>query len=224
MRFLFQSCFPLCLQPGGPGATEGKGRSLCLAFDKTYLLRGIDVVELRWGRGYIGTAVKLSALNDPRGEDQHKGFLPLKPASEASVAQEDANELNYAAEMCEFLLWNPAVEKVPRLSLQCVPMLYQVSALEMAELVGRTMLSAGFCVKTLVFDNATTHTVVKAILLGVKPTITEDERLGLTFWREIVYQAFPCSSLPRWPFRKPLIGRDGGEVLLLVVSLTCSTC
>ena len=198
-------------------------RFLCLAFDKTYLLRGLDIVELRLGRGYVGTALQLSSLDDPQSEDQHKGFLPLRRASESSEPQEsqDASSLDYAAEMCEFLLWNPLVKKVPRLSLQCVPMLYQVSALQMAELVGRTMLSAGFCIKTLIFDNATTHSVVKMLLLGLKPGITEDERLGLPFWREIVYQTFPCSSLPRWPFRKPMIG---GEVLLLVVILICSAC
>ena len=122
----------------------------------------------------------------------------------------DASSLHYASEMMEFLLWDPSVEGLPRFPLCSIPVEYTVDSLEVLSLVGRCM---GPTVKTLIFDNASSHKYLKAMLLGLPHDIPAEKLERMEFWPRIVYVDFPASSLPRWPYRKPTID---GEVMLLV--------
>jgi hypothetical protein len=48
-------------------------RHLVLAFDKTYILQGIDLVQLRRGRGYVGTSLAMEVLAQPDGDHDPQG-------------------------------------------------------------------------------------------------------------------------------------------------------
>ena len=244
-----------------------------MVIDKTYALQGVDVVALRQGRGYIGTAFHPKVLWAPPNEieQQNTGFLPfqtyqdvkqsvgsmsrhdseIEPASagmpeinleedgdgpgpvevgpepepeDVEVGGErqprgpwDATTLDYAHEICEFLLFNPVIKTKPRLSVASVPTSYQSTGKEMLYMVGQTMLHAGFCVKCIVFDNASTHSLVKCMLLGLDHGLSEEEMQQMPFWRDLQYIDFPGCSIPRWPFRKPTVNNE-----VLFPARTCS--
>ena len=149
-------------------------RRFALAVDKTYLLRGLDVVSLRRGKGYIGSGFQLATLlpDRPSDIDPHdKGFLPLKArASSGESVQEGwtINEQKYAQELLECLLWDPALQHLPRLSLNSVPCMYSMTGLEMAQMIGAILASGGSMVKVLTCDNAGSHNIMKAMLLGLE--------------------------------------------------------
>ena len=229
-----------------------------MAIDKTYALRGIDVVQLRQGRGYIGTAFHPKVLRSGPGEidQQNTGFLPFQnlkslrqsaglstkkltvdleedevpeqedqqdapqgprpeQSEDAPAPAWDASSLDYANEVCEFLCFDPLLEKVPRLSVASVPTSYLCTGHDMLLLVGQVLAHAGSIVKCIACDNASTHAAMKNLLLGLPHGLSEAELSQLPFWREIKYVPFPGSSLPRWPYSKPCIN---GEVLFLASS------
>ena len=206
------------------------GRRPTLAFDKTYILKGLDVVQFRGGRAYLGTAFDPdAAMSARRGapqtcskEDGNKGFLLLRTNDDNQELQEpqeddqaseqltwDAADLNYAQEMLEFLIWDPAVKGLPRFSACCIPTSYESSAMHMLHLVGQVLQGASQ-IRTIAFDNATQHGLIKAMLLGQKTGLSPDELRGLPFWSRISYVPFPESALPRFPFNKPSVD---GEIL-----------
>ena len=199
-------------------------RFLTLALDKTYILKGIDIIQLRAGRGYVGTAfdpAPKAGASDV--DDGSKGFLPLKspPAPEAGSADSetapgapeplkwDASSLNYAHEMLEFLLWDPAVQGLPRFSACHIPTSRESSALDMLRLSGQVLAGASR-VKTIVLDNATQHSYIKSFLLGQATGISSDVVQTLPFWSRVTYAPLPDCSLPRLPFKKPVVD---GQVL-----------
>ena len=80
---------------------RGHCRRLTMALDKTYLLKGLDIVQVRQGRGYVGTCFQLSSLASGSSsssgavgsEEQQQaadasGFLPLA----ASAASQEASQ------------------------------------------------------------------------------------------------------------------------------------
>ena len=105
-----------------PPLAQGPRRRLTLAFDKTYLLKSLDVIALRRGKGFVGGAFKLCSMatkqDQEHKEDEYSGFLPLRdhhgPAPADPASQEasvyDASRLQFAAEMLEMLLWDPMVQ------------------------------------------------------------------------------------------------------------------
>ena len=54
-------------------------RQLTMAFDKTYLLSGVDICSLRFGKGFIGTRWEVDSLNASSSSNARNipGFLPL---------------------------------------------------------------------------------------------------------------------------------------------------
>ena len=216
---------PLPVDPSTQVTHHQHQRHLVLALDKTYLLKGIDIVSLRRGKGYVGTGFRPSVLANP--DEDHKledfGFLPFQRRVqetnvEADQAQDDAArcwdaaELAYAREILELLVWNPLLEGLPRLPLCSVPLEYTINAFEMLDIVGRTLADGGSAVKTIVLDNATSHKLLKAFLFGLRHGMSEEQLSRYPFWRDIQYESFPASTLPRFPFRKPKIH---GQTLFL---------
>ena len=205
-------CCKICNLGPGPCTASGT-RRLTLVLDKTYILQGVDIVSLRRGRGYVGTGFKFGALTRPsEHEEQATGFLKLKPKEEMDQNEEDdswdAADLDYAHEMLEMLLYNPECKGLPRYPVCSVPTVYKMTGLEMAQVVGRVLKSGGQNVRCIVFDNATQHALMKHLLLGTDHGLTLDALEALPFWSEINYQSFPDSTLPRWPFKKPMIGNE----------------
>lgn len=229
-------------------------RRLTLAFDRTYLLQAIDVVQLRCGKGYIGTSFDMSSLNNSANSgDQKTGrtghFLPLRspsdvtetekwsgwdcPSSEGPscvdlVAMEqtdqkdqkdhndqkdedswDATTLDYAHEMLECVAWDPQFAKLPRFSTCCVPVSYEMSKLDMTILMGKILQQCGSEVRCLTFDNATSHGLIKAFVMGRPHGLSPEQLQQCSFWNTISYQNFPQCALPKWPFRRPMIGGEG---------------
>ena len=198
--------------------TTTNPRRFALAFDKTCLLKGIDVVSLRRGKGFVGTSyqtVEAIPNADVAGSD---GWLPLE-ISEPKEFQGgiedheeerswDATTLDYAKEMCEFLLWDPTLDKNPRFSLCCIPTAYSSTSMDMLKLVGMVLSQAGRYVRTITFDNASNHRHIKAFLLGERHGLSEQELLHLPFWSQIQYVPFPASALPRFPYRRPMYGNE----------------
>ncbi|CAE7640327.1 unnamed protein product, partial [Symbiodinium microadriaticum] len=123
----------------------------------------------------------------------------------------DAANLHYAMEMLECLVWDPAVPRIPRYSLCCVPMGYKCSGRDMLEIIGRIMESAGSRIRTLVMDNHSTHGLLKSFLKGFPENLTAREIAALPFWRHVTFEDLPESPLPRFPYRRPMLR---GEALL----------
>ena len=234
-------------------------RRFTLCVDKTYALRGIDVTQLRQGRGYIGTSYhpKVQWTPPAQIDPQNTGFLPfqsnksLRETAGVVAAKQampvdvedgdpcdvqlegeqvehqeehgqhaehgskawDASTLDYANEIMECLVYDPAIEGLPRLSVASIPTSYECTGVDMLHMVGAVMQHAGADIKCISFDNATTHFLMKKFLLGLSAGLPESEVKKLPFWRDIVYEKFPGTSIPRWPFAKPIVN---GEVLFLV--------
>lgn len=125
----------------------------------------------------------------------------------------DAAQLSYANEMLECLVWNPLAASLPRFSVACIPVGYEISNYDMLFLLGRIMEDAGSEVLCLTFDNATSHGLIKHYLLGRPTRLTQDQQAQLPFWGRIEHLDFPTCALPRFPFRRAMV--DGKEPLFL---------
>ena len=207
--------------------SHAQRRNLVLAFDKTYLLKSPDVLVLRVGRCYVGTAFDLKSL-DSTAESQAtgKGYLLLqtaaaadnedqddKEASSASSTQTpscDASSLDYAVEVLECLVWHPQVKSLPRFSLSSIPLSQECSGEDMLRLVGLALAGCP-AVKCVVFDNASNHNLVKSMLLGQSTGLSAASLRSMPFWGELSYEQLPQTCLPRFPFRKPVLH---GEAIL----------
>ena len=94
------------------------------------------------------------------------------------------------------------------MSVATVPTSYQVTGLDILWLMGQVMLHAGFNVKCITCDNASTHKMVKALMLGLPHGLSQQELASAPFWKLLRYISFPGSSLPRWPFKKPCVNDE----------------
>ena len=176
MQLISSMLDPPARTPAGNEPTAS-GRFLTLAMDKTYLLQGVDIVNVRWGKGYIGTGLQVSSLFQlPAERDpQRIGFLPLQSLEgrqkqvhrevetvdgeeaavvavpdvpQQSLSPWDAASLNYANEVCEFLIWDPRLKGLPRVPICSVPMQYACDSFEMLQLVDRVFHGGGQGVQT----------------------------------------------------------------------------
>ena len=208
-------------------------RCLTLAFDRTYLLQGVDIVGLRAGRGFIGEAFSIDSLKTQpiQRAPELSGFLPLRdhqnpydgmtgfgeevdeaPVGPGDEKKEDlswdAADLNYANEVAEFVLFDPSFKSLPRFSCCCVPVAYKTTGMQMIILLGHILQKTEGKVRTIVFDNATSHGLIKRFLLGQPHHLSQKQLQDIPFFNRITWVGFPKSPLPRWPFRRPMIGED----------------
>ena len=203
-------------------------RRYSLAFDKTYLLRGLDVVKLKH-IGYVGPAMNAKWLSRAHGvgdalsadeqeaawKSGETGFLPLgktpqDAASQQNASEVDASQVVYAREMTEFLVWDSgsALRHTPRFSVACIPTTYQCSSTDMLIYVGVVLSQGGKLVKNVICDNAGNHRLVKAFLLGQAHGLDPDFVRKLPFWSEITWRSLPDSPLPRFPFRMAVVADE----------------
>lgn len=213
-------------------------RRLTLAFDRTYLLQGADIVALRAGRGFVGASFDITTLKtrpNVRKPSDLSGFLPLRapngqelecwvqtPAADDEIYQVnledevngeepawDMADTDMANEMAEFILWDPALKRLPRFSCCSVPVSYKCSALQLLSLVGHIVEKTDGLVRTLVMDNATSHALVKCFLLGKPHGLKNDVLKEIPFFNKIQYLDFPDSHhMPRWPYKRPHINNE----------------
>ena len=174
-------------------------RCLTLAFDRTYLLQGVDIVGLRAGRGFIGEAFNIDSLKTQpiQRAPELSGFLPLRdhqnpydgmtgfgeevdeaPVGPGDEKKEDlswdAADLNYANEVAEFVLFDPSFKSLPRFSCCCVPVAYKTTGMQMIILLGHILQKTEGKVRTIVFDNATSHGTDQALSSGsTSPLVPE---------------------------------------------------
>eukprot|EP00438_Fugacium_kawagutii_P023198 Skav215059 [mRNA] locus=scaffold1021:348117:351063:- [translate_table: standard] len=181
------------------GAPHPNMRRLSFAFDRTYILKGIDVVSLRRGRGFVGEAFN---VENWLAGDSGSGFIMSEDTSF------DATSITYANEICEFLVWDGSLSKLPRFPVCSIPTSYKIDAFQMAMVVGEVLEAGHHLVQTVIFDNATSHNVVKAFLTGKRVKLTQEKLEQIPFFNKITYEDFPSSALPVWPFRRPKIGKD----------------
>lgn len=228
--------------PDHPAISTINRRTLVLAFDKTYVLQGLDIVQLRCGKGFVGSAFPVDSLLkrnqclqlEAQDAQDQSWFLPMRPPPTAQnpyagwgpepegeehrhqqAQQEqqqaeawDTTQVDHASEICEFLCWNPAMQKLPRFSACCVPMSYTCDKYQMLLLCGHVLAKSAAHVRTVVFDNASNHALLKKFFLGQKHHLSEEELRAVPFFRDIEFKSFPQSCLPRFPFRRPMIGQD----------------
>ena len=211
--FLVDSMFPK--KEGWPN------RRLHLAFDKTYLLKQVSVLKHRLGKGLAGTAWRLGNLGSLAGltEDEQRakvqkaisGCLKAMPSEEQEEKNPKLNEelcdfvestsIDYANEMADFVCWDPCngFQGRPRFSLAAVPMSYECDAREMLHLVGTVMRDTGALIKSVVFDNHSTHRLIKQALLGSFAAPPD-----VPFFGELEYDRFPPTCLRNFEFRMPV--------------------
>ena len=145
--------------------------------------------------------------------------LPAEPASSASepTTQDadrsesdvwDAAQMDFANEMAEFIVWEPAFKSLPRFSCCCVPVAYKTSGLQMLRLLGSILDEAQGTVRTITFDNATSHNLLKRFLLGRPHGLTHAQLAEVPFFKKLTFVPFPECALPRWPFQRPFIDNE----------------
>ena len=204
-----------------PRRPDMTGRRFCLAFDKTYLLKQVCVLRHRLGKGLVGTAWRLdlgSALHQDTPPEASKkmldkavaGCLRALPSEEdgtdatqgalESMSADVGKPVDHANEMLEILLWDPACKLPgrPRFPLLSLPMAYKCSAEEMMYILGIALRDGGKTVKSLVFDNHSSHKFIKLCLLGhhvAKP--------GVPFFGQLEYEALPNTCLVKFSYAVP---------------------
>ena len=205
-------------------------RRFCLAFDKTYLIKGLDIVAIRAGKGYVGPSFDVASMEQepPKGSQEVSGFLPLvddqhpracgwdRPGATEDLEDEeneevgpwDASKVDLATEVCEFLTWCPSLKGMPKMSSCCIPLNYEVTKIDMLKLLGHVLLKGGQHVRTVVFDNQSNHNFVKAFMLGRPGVVSKEVFQHLPFWNQLTFKRFPESCLPNWPFSRPYIDDD----------------
>ena len=126
-------------------------RRLTMAFDKTYLLKSIDIAQIRMGKCWIGSAFEAFAENDQQGTQGYIKLLEDDRDDSANLVM-DASKVQRADELCEFLVWDPAstLKGRPRFPLCSVPMRYECSSLEMLHLVGTVLEHGGDYIRCIV--------------------------------------------------------------------------
>lgn len=127
----------------GPHASK----RLILAMDRTYLLKSVDPVVCRLGKGFVGTAYTNFFGDKDSAVDAANGFLPLSQSCDLPPL----HTLPTAKEVCEFLCFDPAspAQKLPPFSLTLCPMTSKVTGLEVLQLVGSIMASAGYAIRMI---------------------------------------------------------------------------
>lgn len=123
-------------------------RHLALAFDKTYLLKSLDVVKNRLGKIWVGSAFEVFECKRADRQLGQSGYIPLREDPEDDSGQDgvvDGQKVHKADEVLEFLVWDPCstIKGRPRYPLCTIPCRYECSGLEMLHMVGSVLESGG---------------------------------------------------------------------------------
>ena len=206
-------------------------RRLTLAFDKTYLLKQLNIISSRLGKGLVGLALR---PDGKIGKDLEIGnaFVPLPvgptasecvdgvedqvhasssmPSSSPALDALDFGALDHAVEMLDCIVWDPASRSKgnPRLSISSTPMAYECKAETMLLLIGGIMKHAGGAVRSLVCDNHSTHSLIKRSLLGQYAAPD-----SVPFFGQIQYDALPGLEIMNFGYQIPLF--EGEPIYLL---------
>lgn len=201
-----ESCFPML--------EGGSFRRLCLAFDKTYVLKQVNVLKNRLGKGLVGIAWKPQVDQQVSNKniigDVGDAFLDLGldgeddtegPSKSSPLKSVDFGTANYAREMLDCIVWDPATKtkENPRFSICSVPMSDDCSAEAMLVTLGQILLNAGSAVRSVSFDNHSSHQLIKHALLGLyvaKPNIP--------FFGELEYHPLPSSCIRNLGYQIPV--------------------
>lgn len=127
---------------------EQPARRFTLVMEETYILRSLDPMCTRHGRGFAGTAFSAFATmtGDPLVGDG--GFLEL---GEHELPELD--QLKHAGRMQEFLLADSSfykMKQIPRFSVCCTPLSADTNGEQMVQLLGRILKGVGEIVTTIV--------------------------------------------------------------------------
>ena len=187
-------------------------RYLTMAFDKTYLLKQVNPLRTRLGKGLVGCAWRTH--HETVQESLEHCFLELPPSeveksedSEKSANKRqyviqtiDCAQMDFAREMLLALAWDPLSKHkgLPRWPLLELPMAYECSRAEMTHLIGTVLLHSGYNVRSLVFDNHSSHKEITEALLGhvvCKPDVP--------FFSELELEPLPATCLLNFQFCIP---------------------
>ena len=206
-------------------------RRLTMGFDKTYLLKQLNIISNRLGKGLVGLAfrpdgkdlqqignsfVLLPMCEGVEGQDdqddQARGSsgMSIMPCSSPALDALDFSALDHALEMLDCIVWDPASRSKgnPRLSMSSIPMAYECKAETMLLLIGSIMQHAGAAVRSLVCDNHSTHCLIKRSLLGQYAAPG-----SVPFFGQIQYAALPGLEIMNFGYQIPLF--EGEPIYLL---------
>jgi len=181
-----------------------------MAFDKTYLLKQLNVVRTRMGKGLVGTAWR--ELGQGTKEAAAACFLQLPDASQNSESGQtesqdqnllqklDLANVDFAEEMMVALQWDPStkIKGLPRFPVLELPMSYQCGMEEMLSIIGRCMEHSGFAVRSLVFDGHASHRLIKECLLGHRVSSA-----NIPFFGALEFEPLPVCTLMSFNFSVP---------------------
>ena len=181
-------------------AVAASRRCLTLAFDKTYILQSPDVVKLDAGRGFVGGAWQCP-FGTEGANSKDASFLPLRAeGSEGSkLAESGEDEGQVALDAANILDLESIFDKsstvfpLQRTAGVRGPCCANASP-------GRPGAGWAPHVKTLAFDNASNHILVKCMLTGQSTGLPAMELRRMPFWNRVVHQPLPDTCLPRFPF------------------------
>eukprot|EP00438_Fugacium_kawagutii_P009640 Skav214989 [mRNA] locus=scaffold508:314502:319550:+ [translate_table: standard] len=175
-----------------------------LAFDGTYLTRRLSQVCLHGKRALIGGAWS---------PDQDGHCFKLLDQEQSY----NVKEIPKATTLCEFLTWDMSARKKVCLSACCMPMPSKVegasgtfrSSWSMMETVGQVLAAdGGACVKGIVFDAATSHSLVRRALHGDVDSLDPETLHNIPFFGALQYTDLPPHPLPRLPIKFARVGND----------------
>ena len=198
---------------------EGCQRRLVLAVDKTYLLRQVNAIQVRQGRGLVGGCWSEDAAE--KGQNQTSDLQTCQDRSFIAISNEahqphvqyssmkkfctidglDMGRLELAGEMMECILWDPSnpIRENPRFSLAAIPMSTKSKKEQMLHLIGLILYHGGSGVRSVVLDNHASHALVKAALLGQFAAPSE-----IPFFGSLEYQSLPHNCLSNFDYKIPV--------------------
>ncbi|CAJ1436028.1 unnamed protein product [Effrenium voratum] len=182
---------------------------LCLGFDGTYLSADMSPMKTRFGPSMLGGCFSLPVF----GKDECN--IALNAGEEV-----DLSNVKRAKEVMQCLIWDPALEHCPCISLTSIPMHPAVSVprsvewlrknqfglfetlITVGEILDATCHKVGF----VFFDNASKHQWCKSLLLGKPVPIDDPDLQSLKFWPRIQYIPLPRHEVPGLDYKAAFVG------------------
>lgn len=173
-----------------------------MAFDGTYLTKTLAQLSLHGKAGIVGGAWEVSSAAN----------------SWVSLEQEAVNVKNIpkAANMIEFLVWDPAAPNKVGLPVCSLPMQANYGGVHstkrgqwlVLELVGKVLQGDGKIVRGIVYDAHSSHLLVRKVMHGQLQDVDLEAVSRLPFFSSVRHVPLPPNCLPRLPIELCYLDRD----------------
>lgn len=179
-------------------------RRLHLSFDSTYLLKQVNIMKCRLGKGFVGQCWRSNDSNQTADACKDAVKRCCVPVEEMEHFL-DIDDPDHAQEMLVALVWDPnsQAKGLPRFPVLELPKASEASKQDMLDIMGRVMVNAGASVRSLCFDNHGSHGLVKDCLLGKHAAHPDTP-----FWGQVQYEPLPPTAILNLLCRIPKFDKE----------------